>query len=157
MCGLWSWAVVLKIRFLGWISGNKYKVKAQASSSMTKPYANALSVTEPNRGPLAWHNKDDLLMTGCDKGKYSVYCRAWRKGVGDMTQIYFSLVFELGFFVCLFACLFFRGRTKKVGLIIVSWHFLIIISGVKKSLVYNSQARWSMAPGFCYSHLALEK
>ena len=39
---------------------------------------------------------------------------------------------------------FFRGRTKKLGLVVILWHLLITVLGVRMSLVYDSLARWSM-------------
>lgn len=54
-------------------------------------------------------NKTNLLMPGCGKGKYSMYCRMPSKRVEDKPQIYSSLVFELGFSFLFF----FKGEEQR--------------------------------------------
>ena len=57
-------------------------------------------------------NKTNLLMPGCGKGKYSMYCRMPSKRVEDKPQIYSSLVFELGFSFLFFL----KGKNKEDGI-----------------------------------------
>ena len=57
---------------------------------------------------------------GCDVGKYKVCCRLPSRRVQDKPQIHSSLVSELAF--CLFVCLFLRGRTERLELVIL-WRF----------------------------------
>lgn len=98
-------------------------------------------------------NKTNLLMPGCAKGKYSIYCRVLSKRVENKPQIYSSLVFELGliFFFVVVIVFFLRGRTKRMVLIII--HFLIQVFRVRMTLVFDSL---SMIQGLL-AHLALEK
>ena len=95
-------------------------------------------------------NKTNLLMPGCAKGKYSIYCRVPSKRVENKPQIYSSLVFELGLF-WVFLIVFLRGRAKRMVLIII--HFLIQVFRVRMTLVFDSL---SMTQGLL-AHLALEK
>ena len=97
-------------------------------------------------------NKTNLLMPGCAKGKYRVYCRVPSKRVENKPQIYSRLVFELRlvFFVVV-VIVFLRGRTKRMVLIII--HFLIQVFRFRMTLVFDSL---SMTQGLL-AHLALDK
>lgn len=59
-------------------------------------------------------NKTNLLMPGCAKGKYRVYCRVPSKRVENKPQIYSRLVFELG--LGFFCYCFFKGKNKEGGI-----------------------------------------
>ena len=48
--------------------------------------------------PRPRHSKANLLIPSCGEGKYSIYCRAPSKGVGDKPQVHSNLVFELRVF-----------------------------------------------------------
>lgn len=98
------------------------------------------------------YSKGNLLTLGCGDGKYSVFCKAPSKGVGDKSQIHSNLVFEFGPLL--------KGKNKEAGdnhcLVAFLQHFLTEVLGVRMSLAYNSQSRWSMAEDLL-AHLALEK
>lgn len=53
------------------------------------------------------YSKGNLLTLGCGDGKYSVFCKAPSKGVGDKSQIHSNLVFEFGPFL--------KGKNKEAG------------------------------------------
>lgn len=57
-------------------------VKAQGTSSMTTLYPNTFSVLNPTviDSQLVLSSKENLLITVCGKGKYSVYFRSLNKG-----------------------------------------------------------------------------
>ena len=95
----------------------------------------------------ACHTESQALTVGvCSKGK--VYYRLPWKWAGEKPQIHSNLVVEFGVFL--------KEKNKEAAINHQLWHFLIMILGVRMSLVYDSLARWAMAGG-PWASLVLER